>query len=128
PIGHPDASPAHQDRKVVGELAEVTRGKEQEQRKLRVVHPKEGRPEHQEIQRQEADRQIDPAEKRHAGRQGWGNWVAALLAGHQYLQRIALRNAELNECAAEPERVEEQDNIRKSHIYFPYWLLSGYFP
>jgi hypothetical protein len=30
-----------------------------------------------------------------------------------------LRNAELDEGAAEPERVEEQDEIRKAHGYFP---------
>ncbi|XSC43501.1 hypothetical protein ACF1BQ_037055 [Bradyrhizobium sp. RDT10] len=119
PIRHSYAPAAHQDRKVVGELAEVTRGKEQEQRELRVVRLKEERPERQEIQGQEADGQIDPAQKCHAGRQGGGDGISTLLPGYKYLQRIALRNAELDECAAEPERVEEQDEIRKSHVCFP---------
>ena len=36
PVSHADAPAAHQDRKVIGELAEVARGEEQEQRKLRL--------------------------------------------------------------------------------------------
>jgi hypothetical protein len=60
-----------------------------------------------------------PPEKCHAGRQGRRDRIAALLARHQDLQRIALRNAELDEGGAEPERVEQQDEIRKSHDYFP---------
>ena len=45
--------------------------------------------------------------------------IAALLPRQQDLQRVGLRDAELDEGTDEPERVEEQDDIGKTHGYFP---------
>src|SRR5207245_1608367 len=119
PVGNPYAPSAHQDRKVVGELAEMAGGKEQEQRELRLDRLEEGRTSGQKIEREKPDRQIDSAQECHAGCQGRRDRVAALFPRQQYLQRVALGNAELDESAAEPERVEEQNEIRKAHGYFP---------
>jgi hypothetical protein len=54
PIGNPDAPAAHEDRQIIGELAEVTRGEKQEQRDLRFNRLEEGRSRRQQIERQQA--------------------------------------------------------------------------
>jgi len=97
----------------------VAGGKEQEQRELGLDRLEESRTSGQKVERQKPDRQIHPAQERHAGRQRRRDRIAALFARQEYLQRIALRDAELDERAAEPECVEEQDEIRKVHDHFP---------
>ena len=123
PICHPDSSPAHQDRKVIGELAEVTRGKEQgtTQKLCVAIHRKEGRPAPARYSDRRPIGRVDRAQKRHAGstRLQRDRISTLLPGGYQYLQRIGLGDAELDERGAEPECVEEQNEIWKSHGYFP---------
>ena len=119
PVSYANPPAAHQHRKVIGELAEVACGEEQEQRKLRLDRLEERRTRGQQIEREKADRQIHSAEERNAGRQGRRDRIAALFTRQEDLQRVGLRNAELDEGAAEPERVEQQDEIRKVHDHFP---------